>query len=79
MGKPTGDAMGYDAPAAATASPGTPRPSTRSTIRSPRWRSPPWPLVTREPLGVVAAIVPWNFPCDGLLEVGSGARHRQPR
>ena len=24
-----------------------------------------------------AAIVPWNFPCDGLLEAGPGARHRQ--
>ena len=44
-----------------TASPGTPKPSTGSTIRSPRWKSPPWPG-DPEALGVVAAIVPWNFP-----------------
>ena len=41
---------------------GTPRPSTSSTTRS----RPPVPsalaLITREPVGVVAAVVPWNFP-----------------
>ncbi len=42
MGKPIGDSMGYDAPPPPTASPGTPKPSTRFTIRSPRSRSPPW-------------------------------------
>ncbi|MFC3607600.1 aldehyde dehydrogenase [Stutzerimonas tarimensis] len=62
MGKPIGDSLGVDIPAAA---------------RALRWSAEaidklydevaPTPddqlgLVTREPVGVVAAIVPWNFP-----------------
>ncbi|WP_431026060.1 aldehyde dehydrogenase [Halomonas sp. H5] len=62
MGKPIGDALAVDVPAAA---------------RAIRWSAEaidkiydevaPTPedqlgLVTREPVGVVAAIVPWNFP-----------------
>jgi acyl-CoA reductase-like NAD-dependent aldehyde dehydrogenase len=60
-GQPSATPWGMTPPPPLTASPGTPKPSTRFTIRSPRSRSPP-ALVTREPLGVVAAIVPWNFP-----------------
>ena len=34
--------------------------------------------VTREPLGVVAAVVPWNFSAaDGQLEIRPGAGRRQ--
>jgi 4-guanidinobutyraldehyde dehydrogenase / NAD-dependent aldehyde dehydrogenase len=62
MGKPIGDALGVDLPAA---------------VRCLNWTAeaidkvydeiaPTGPgelgLITREPLGVVAAIVPWNFP-----------------
>ncbi|WP_026957545.1 aldehyde dehydrogenase [Aliagarivorans taiwanensis] len=62
MGKPLADALGYDAPA---------------TARCVRWNAEAidkvydevapvgdgaLALVTREALGVVAAIVPWNFP-----------------
>ncbi len=62
MGKPIGDAMSYDAPA---------------TARCIAWSAeaidkvygevaPTGPgelgMITREPLGIVAAIVPWNFP-----------------
>ena len=62
MGKPIGDALSVDVPAA---------------VRAIRWSAEaidklydevaPTPhdqlgLVTREPVGVVAAIVPWNFP-----------------
>ena len=62
MGKPIGDSTGVDIPA---------------TVRSIQWSAeaidklydeiaPTAPdelgLVTREPVGVVAAIVPWNFP-----------------
>ena len=43
---------------------GTPRPSTRSTARSGRPGRDALSLVTREPLGVVAAIVPVELPAD---------------
>ena len=61
MGKPIGDSLAVDVNSTARASPGTRRRSTRSTTRS-RHRADALALITREPVGVVAAIVPWNFP-----------------
>ena len=63
MGKPISDSLAVDMPSTrATASSGTPRPSTRSTTR---WRPPGptrWRWSRASRMGVVGAIVPWNFP-----------------
>ena len=57
---------------------GTPRRSTRSTARSGRPGPDALSLVTREPIGVVAAIVPWNYPLIiTAWKLGRGARDRQ--
>ena len=37
-------------------------------------------LITREPMGVIGVVVPWNYPDDhGRLEAGPRARRRQQR
>ena len=46
----------------AHASPGTPRRWTRSTTRSRRPAANALALITREPMGVIGVIVPWNYP-----------------
>ncbi|WP_437883098.1 aldehyde dehydrogenase [Pseudomonas sp. LRF_L74] len=62
MGKPIGDSLGIDVPAAANAI----RWSAEAIDKVYDEVAPTAPdqlgLVTREPVGVVAAIVPWNFP-----------------
>ena len=63
MGKPIRDSLAVDVPLhGAHASPGTARRSTSSTTRSRRRRRIALALITREPMGVVGAIVPWNYP-----------------
>ena len=62
VGKPIHNSINVDVPFAPTASPTTRSSPTNCTMRS----RPPAPdelaLVRREPLGVVGAIVPWNYP-----------------
>ncbi|MDC7827999.1 MULTISPECIES: aldehyde dehydrogenase [Pseudomonas] len=62
MGKPIGDALGIDVPAAANAIRWSAEAIDKvydEVAPTPRDQLG---LVTREPVGVVAAIVPWNFP-----------------
>jgi 4-guanidinobutyraldehyde dehydrogenase/NAD-dependent aldehyde dehydrogenase len=61
MGKPIGDSSSIDVPGAAKPCTGAPKPST-SLRRSRATPHDQLGLVTREPVGVVGAIVPWNFP-----------------
>ncbi|MFT3762152.1 MAG: aldehyde dehydrogenase [Pseudoxanthomonas sp.] len=62
MGKPIGDATAYDAPASARCL----QWSAEAIDKVYGEVAPTGPgelgMITREPLGVVAAIVPWNFP-----------------
>ena len=55
--------------------------ATSSSVEVPRHRCVPDAvdqLIRREPIGVCAAIVPWNFPLLlGIWKVGAGARGRQ--
>ena len=62
MGKPIGDAMGYDAPAAANCIAWNAEAIDKIYDQVAPVEESALALVTREPLGVVAAIVPWNFP-----------------
>ena len=45
-----------------TRSNGTPRPSTRSTTKPHRAATTRIAMIVREPVGVVGAVLPWNFP-----------------
>ena len=62
MGKPIGDAMGYDAPAAANCIAWNAEAIDKIYDQVAPVEESALALVTREALGVVAAIVPWNFP-----------------
>ncbi|MGE6108535.1 aldehyde dehydrogenase [Aeromonas sobria] len=62
MGKPISDAMGYDAPAAANCIAWNGEAIDKLYDEVAPVEEGALALVTREPLGVVAAIVPWNFP-----------------
>ena len=53
---------GSTSPAPPPACAGTPRRSTSSTARSAPTGRDALALVEREPLGVVGAVVPWNYP-----------------
>ncbi|WP_427983081.1 aldehyde dehydrogenase [Agarivorans sp.] len=62
MGKPIGDAMSYDAPATARCIAWNAEAIDKIYDEVAPVTSDALALVTREALGVVAAIVPWNFP-----------------
>lgn len=62
MGKPIGDAMGYDAPASANCIAWNGEAIDKIYDQVAPVEESALALVTREPLGIVAAIVPWNFP-----------------
>lgn len=62
MGKPIGDAMGYDAPATARCIAWNAEAIDKIYDEVAPVTEGALALVTREALGVVAAIVPWNFP-----------------
>jgi gamma-glutamyl-gamma-aminobutyraldehyde dehydrogenase/4-guanidinobutyraldehyde dehydrogenase/NAD-dependent aldehyde dehydrogenase len=62
MGKPIGDALGYDAPATARCIAWNAEAIDKIYDEVAPVTDDALALVTREPLGVVAAIVPWNFP-----------------
>ncbi|MCE0494589.1 aldehyde dehydrogenase [Vibrio salinus] len=61
-GKPISDAMGYDAPATARCIAWNAEAIDKIYDEVAPTSSDALALVTREPVGVVAAIVPWNFP-----------------
>ena len=81
VGKPIRDTLvGRRARRRRRPSSGTPRRSTRSTARSARRGPDALSLVTREPIGVVAAIVPWNYPLIiTAWKLGRGPGDRQQR
>ncbi|MEZ9512102.1 aldehyde dehydrogenase [Vibrio breoganii] len=62
MGKPISDAMGYDAPATARCIQWNAEAIDKVYDEVAPVAEGALALVTREALGVVAAIVPWNFP-----------------
>ncbi|ENY72452.1 aldehyde dehydrogenase [Aeromonas diversa CDC 2478-85] len=62
MGKPIGDAISYDAPAAANCIAWNGEAIDKIYDEVAPVEEGALALVTREPLGIVAAIVPWNFP-----------------
>ncbi|CAM3096047.1 aldehyde dehydrogenase [Vibrio rarus] len=62
MGKPISDAMGYDAPATARCIQWNAEAIDKVYDEVAPVTEGALALVTRESLGVVAAIVPWNFP-----------------
>ncbi|MBY6186745.1 aldehyde dehydrogenase [Marinobacter hydrocarbonoclasticus] len=62
MGKPIGDALGYDAPATARAIAWHAEAIDKLYDEVAPVGDDALALITREPLGVVSAIVPWNFP-----------------
>ncbi|MFC5080979.1 Aldehyde dehydrogenase PuuC [Vibrio thalassae] len=62
MGKPISDAMGYDAPATARCVQWNAEAIDKVYDEVAPVTEGALALVTREALGVVAAIVPWNFP-----------------
>ncbi|MEE1675114.1 aldehyde dehydrogenase [Agarivorans aestuarii] len=62
MGKPIGDALSYDAPATARCIAWNGEAIDKVYDEVAPVTSDALALVTREALGVVAAIVPWNFP-----------------
>ncbi|MGD8231459.1 aldehyde dehydrogenase [Vibrio sp. TRT 1302] len=62
MGKPIGDAIGYDAPATARCIAWNAEAIDKIYDEVAPVTEGALALVTREALGVVAAIVPWNFP-----------------
>ncbi|NAW60054.1 MULTISPECIES: aldehyde dehydrogenase [unclassified Vibrio] len=62
MGKPVSDASGYDAPATARCIQWNAEAIDKMYDEVAPVTDDALALVTREPLGVVAAIVPWNFP-----------------
>lgn len=62
MGKPIGDALGYDAPATARAISWHAEAIDKLYDEVAPVGDDALALITREPLGVVAAVVPWNFP-----------------
>ncbi|MDV7103653.1 aldehyde dehydrogenase [Vibrio sp. TH_r3] len=61
-GKPINDTLGYDAPATARCIAWNAEAIDKIYDEVAPTTSDALALVTREPLGVVAAIVPWNFP-----------------
>jgi gamma-glutamyl-gamma-aminobutyraldehyde dehydrogenase len=64
MGKPVSDALGVDVPAAAGVIQWYAEAADKLYDEIAPTASTELALVTREPLGVVGAIVPWNFPLD---------------
>ena len=78
MGKPIGTRPASTSRARPTPCSGTARRSTRSTTRSPRRPGNVVAMITREPVGVVAAVVPWNFPLlMACWKICAGAGGRQ--
>jgi gamma-glutamyl-gamma-aminobutyraldehyde dehydrogenase len=64
MGKPVEDALGVDVPAAAGVFQWYAEAADKLYDEIAPTGADDLALVTREPLGVVGAVVPWNFPLD---------------
>ena len=80
MGKPITDSMKIDIPAAANCIAWYGEAVDKVYDEVAPTSHDSLALITREPAGVVGAIVPWNFPAaDGVLEARPGARDRQLR
>lgn len=62
MGKPVSEAYGIELRAVVTCLRWYAEAADKQLDESPRTASSSLALVTREPVGVVAAVVPWNFP-----------------
>ena len=63
MGKPIGDSLSVDIPVGRQLHPLVRRGGRQDLRRSRAHRAATrWRTITREPMGVVGAIVPWNFP-----------------
>jgi hypothetical protein len=62
MGKPISDSLASISRPPRTAFAGMPKPSTRSTTKVAPTGHNSLATITREAMGVVGAIVPWNFP-----------------
>ncbi len=77
MGKPIADSLTIDVPASANAIRWSAEAIDKLYDEVAPTPHDQLGLVTREPVGVVAAVVPWNFPLMMACWKLGGARHRQ--